>query len=293
LVRSVDGKSGLVTVSIGSDAALKKGHKLDVYRLKPAPMYLGQIEIIDVAATQAVGKPLGKAKDAIQEGDSVSSGLLDRAEEKWGTVKGQITWDDKKPPPGSENVVVNAKNKGLKNVIVWLTDADDAKKALPINPALKAGKDVTLTIQGAGPVRRFEPRVLAVREGQTVVIANGLRAAEKVRWITKDNNPGDSKPLPAGKKIDIDDLKVSRRGIVVVSDLTPSLRAYMWVFDHPYFAVTDADGNFEIKGAPAGKYNIVMWQEEAGWVKGGKRGQTITIPAGKTVEVNEKAKAAE
>jgi hypothetical protein len=65
------------------------------------------------------------------------------------------------------------------------------------------------------------------------------------------------------------------------------------VFDHPYFAVTDADGKFEIKDAPAGKYNVVMWQEGVGWVNGGKAGKTIEIPAGGTVEVNEKVKPEE
>ena len=54
-----------------------------------------------------------------------------------------------------------------------------------------------------------------------------------------------------------------------------------------------SDGKFEIKGAPAGKYNIVIWHEGVGWVNGGKNGKPITIRAGKTVEVNEKAKADE
>lgn len=76
LVKAVDEKSGLVTITIGSDAGLQKGHKLDVYRMKPAPKYLGQVEIVDVTATQAVAKPVGKAKDTIEKGDSVSSGVL-------------------------------------------------------------------------------------------------------------------------------------------------------------------------------------------------------------------------
>jgi hypothetical protein len=75
LVKAVDAKSGLVTITIGSDAGLQKGHKLDVYRLKPTPIYLGQIEIIDVTAARAVAKILGKDRDAIEAGDSVSSGV--------------------------------------------------------------------------------------------------------------------------------------------------------------------------------------------------------------------------
>ena len=43
-----------------------------------------------------------------------------------------------------------------------------------------------------------------------------------------------------------------------------SMKSWMRVFNHPYFAVTDANGNFEIKNAPAGKLNLVSWQESTG-----------------------------
>ena len=75
--------------------------------------------------------------------------------------------------------------------------------------------------------------------------------------------------------------------------LNPGMRAWGRTFDHPYYALTDFDGKFEIKGAPAGKYNLIMWHEGTGWVNGGKTGEAITIPAGKAVEVNAKAKAVE
>jgi hypothetical protein len=75
VIKDVDAKSGLVTITIGSDAGLQKGQKLEVYRLKPAPKYLGQIEIIDTTATRSVGKPVGEMKDPVQKGDSVGSGV--------------------------------------------------------------------------------------------------------------------------------------------------------------------------------------------------------------------------
>ncbi len=57
------------------------------------------------------------------------------------------------------------------------------------------------------------------------------------------------------------------------------MRAWVRVYDHPYHAVTDADGKFELKNAPAGKYNLVIWHEGVGWVNGGKLGKPITIKA--------------
>jgi hypothetical protein len=41
----------------------------------------------------------------------------------------------------------------------------------------------------------------------------------------------------------------------------PWMKAWRMVVDHPYFAVTDAKGDFEIKNAPAGTQKVVVWQE--------------------------------
>jgi hypothetical protein len=39
------------------------------------------------------------------------------------------------------------------------------------------------------------------------------------------------------------------------------MNGYLAGFDHPYFAVTDAEGKFEISGVPPGTYNLVAWHE--------------------------------
>jgi hypothetical protein len=294
LIKSVDEKSGLVSLSIGSDAGLEKGHTLEVYRLKPAPKYLGQVEVVDVTPTQAVARPVGKARDAIQQGDSVSSGLPKPAEEKWGTVKGQVTFEGAVPKRGPEEYVVNAKNKGVKNVFVWLVDESDPKhpKAPPINPALKAGKDVEISIPaGPGP-RRFVPHAFAMRGGQAVIMKNATPVADNVKITGGEDAGGDSCAVAPNTTAKVT-LGASRKPVMVTSNINPGMSAWGRVFDHPYFALTDADGKFEIKGAPAGKYNIIMWHEGHGWVNGGKHGQPVTIPGGKAVEVNAKAKETE
>jgi len=64
------------------------------------------------------------------------------------------------------------------------------------------------------------------------------------------------------------------------------------VFNHPYFAVTNEKGEFEIKNAPAGNFNLVVWQEEAGWVTGDRKGTPVSIKAdgSSNVEIVLKAK---
>ena len=42
------------------------------------------------------------------------------------------------------------------------------------------------------------------------------------------------------------------------------MNAYVGVLDHPYFAVTDKDGKFELKALPPGTYTIEAWHEKLG-----------------------------
>lgn len=72
-VLRIDGVSGLVSLSVGSDHGLKKGQTLEVYRTKPRAEYLGVIQILEVTSTSSVGQrqksdlPLSP----IREGDLV------------------------------------------------------------------------------------------------------------------------------------------------------------------------------------------------------------------------------
>src|SRR5262249_28990836 len=52
--------------------------------------------------------------------------------------------------------------------------------------------------------------------------------------------------------------------------------------DHPWFAVSDADGKFAIEGVPAGNYEFVLWHERAGYLE---RRVPVTIVAGKIAEL--------
>lgn len=78
LIRQAD-PSGLVKITIGSDAGLVKGHTLEVFRLSSVPeqsKYLGTIRIIDVSNTEAVGQPVGRMAAPPEVGDRVASRIL-------------------------------------------------------------------------------------------------------------------------------------------------------------------------------------------------------------------------
>jgi hypothetical protein len=47
-------------------------------------------------------------------------------------------------------------------------------------------------------------------------------------------------------------------------DVHPWMNAYVGVMTHPFFDVTGTDGKFEIKGVPAGTYEVEAWHEKLG-----------------------------
>ena len=67
--------SGLLTLSVGSDDGLLKGHTMEVFRLNPAK-YLGTVRIIQVTPHEAVAQPVSRPLGSIQPGDKVASKIL-------------------------------------------------------------------------------------------------------------------------------------------------------------------------------------------------------------------------
>ena len=66
-------------------------------------------------------------------------------------------------------------------------------------------------------------------------------------------------------------------------DVHPWMFAYVGVLDHPYFAVTDKDGNFKISGLPNGKYTVEAYHPKTHGANPGIP-QEITVDADKKVE---------
>ncbi len=221
---------------------------------------------------------------------------------KWATIKGQIVWEGdvpkqtpikvsvnqdfcaKDPKPLEEDFVINPKNKGVKDVFVWITPTGAAKgapfPAADIHPAL--AKPAKPGVEIDQPCCRFIPHVLAAREGQTMTILNSASIAHNAKWSSSKN--GDINPLlPAGAKFVLPKPLVAETGVISLNcSIHPWMKAHVRVFDHPYYAVTDDDGNFEIKMAPTGKYNLFVQHPTNGWLDGkdGRNGKPKVIEPG-------------
>lgn len=232
------------------------------------------------------------------------------APDGWCHIRGRVVYDGdplpvRKPIPNSngaytENWVVNPTNRGVQNVVVWLAPeptkevwerlrsrGSDRLREFPnfkpeqVYPGLTKPKDRTVLIPER-PIQ-FIPHMVAVRAGTTVVFKNVSTRLEDVQWTSQNN--GQFSPLvpPNGREFEMKDAKAERFPIEIRSSIYPWMRAYVRVFDHPYFAVTSADGEFEIKYAPTGDLRLFVWQESTGYRTGaeGRFGEPIRVPDGR------------
>jgi len=219
----------------------------------------------------------------------------------WGTVKGSVVVEGAVParkavavtkdqdhclkngPLLSEDYVVNPKNKGVRWVMVWLVDAQDPKKPLPIAPSLAKAKSASESMDHLSC--RLEPHVLALREGQALVVKNSAAVTHNVNITGGVVNPNVNYIMPPETTRTVSGWTASTVPVLVTCNIHPWMKAYIRVFKHPYYAITDENGAFEIKDAPAGEYHLVTWQESVGWVQGGKLGTPITIKDGGVTDV--------
>lgn len=222
---------------------------------------------------------------------------------EWGTISGHVVLDAaeipapkpitvtkdpdhclSKGPLFSEELVVNKENKGVRWVFVWLAPLNKEDK-LPIHPSLKEPKQKQVEVDQ--PCCQFVPHALGMRQGQSLLAKNSAPVAHNIHWVGHPlKNAGGNVIVPAGQSHTIEGLQADRFPVKLSCDIHGWMSAYVRVFDHPYFAVTDADGKFEIKLAPAGDYRLVVWSDN-GWGPGGRDGTPIKVKPNGTTDPGE------
>ncbi len=121
---------------------------------------------------------------------------------------------------------------------------------------------------------RFLPHVQAASIGQFLVIKNGDPILHTAHAFFQDGQPHFNIGLFPGK--------VSRKPLVsqgvvkILCEVHPWMISYVVVTEHPYHAVTDFYGEYEIRDVPPGTYRLKVWHENLGTeekevgVKGGE-----------------------
>ena len=124
----------------------------------------------------------------------------------------------------------------------------------------------------------FVPHVLAITTGTTVDFPNSDRIYHNVFSLSKTERfdlgryaVGHSKPW-----------RFDHPGIVrVFCDIHSHMNAFILVFSHPFFAITDADGRYHIDNVPPGTYNVIAWNEGVS-----SEPRPVTVPDGGVAELD-------
>jgi plastocyanin len=208
--------------------------------------------------------------------------------------------------------VVDAKTKGVRDVYVFIRQPAGIHPSLP-KDAASAGaafdaefqkangfprKELTSKLKGgtkANTVKapmlvdqvfcKYVPHAAAIQEGQPLLVLNPEPVAHNIKLTSQSGSNDFNITMPVNSAEQLT-LKAEAGAIAMGCTIHPWMVGSLMVFDHPYFAVTKADGSFEIKNAPAGDNNLVIVVpggvgavDASSGGKGSARGSKITVPA--------------
>ncbi|MBI3492760.1 MAG: carboxypeptidase regulatory-like domain-containing protein [Acidobacteria bacterium] len=124
----------------------------------------------------------------------------------------------------------------------------------------------------------FVPHVLAITTGTTVDFPNSDKFYHNVFSLSK-TRPFDLGRYAAGNSRPV---RFDRPGIVrVFCEIHSHMNAFILVFGHPFFAMTDAEGRYRIENAPPGTYGVIAWNEGTS-----SASKPVTVPDGGVAEMD-------
>lgn len=185
-----------------------------------------------------------------------------------GTIVGEVKYAGDPPAPekipvtkdekvcGSEpklsKALIVGPEKGIQNVVVSLADIQKGK-ALQ-----KPGQNPVLDQKNC----EYHPHAQIFPVGTTLDITNSDDVLHNVKTASTANPPVNIAQPKFKKKIPQAFAKPET--IKVQCDVHGWMRAVLVVTEHPYTALTDAQGSFKIADVPPGKYTLKVWHETLG-----------------------------
>jgi hypothetical protein len=141
----------------------------------------------------------------------------------------------------------------VKDVLIWIESAP-AGDAGVLPPARLAQRGC-----------RYEPKILPVFPGQQIEIINEDPTLHNVELVGEFNI---AMPKPATMLRRVKRTRPGADPVPIRCAVHPWMRAWAFVAPHPYFAVTDEKGEFEITGLPPGTHRLIAWHAKLGRLEG-------------------------
>jgi plastocyanin len=110
----------------------------------------------------------------------------------------------------------------------------------------------------------FQPHIVAIQQGTTVEFLNSDNVAHNVFWTGISGNKKLGHNLGTWPKGEKKAFKFDNPGVAaLLCNVHPEMAAYVVISPTPYFAESDAAGNYKISGVPDGSYTVTAWREGA------------------------------
>jgi len=123
----------------------------------------------------------------------------------------------------------------------------------------------------------FMPHVLAILRGTTVDFLNSDNVRHNVFTLDGEAYNLGSWPQGETRPFTFQRIGVYRQ----LCQVHPEMQGFILVLANPFFAISDADGNFRIADIPPGTYSLRVWSERLPATT-----QQVTVTAGGDVEVH-------
>ncbi len=190
--------------------------------------------------------------------------------------------------------LVIGKRNGVRNAVVSLVNVEQGKRVETKKYLIDQRKC------------EYDPHILLMPSGSELQIVNNDATLHNVHAYANEQTLKTvfniAQPIKGFRfTVKSDQLKTPGKYSLTCDAGHPWMSGYIVVMDHPYYAVTDADGNFVLSNIPPGTYKVKMWHEgvnvsrsemESGKVKAYyfeppyEETQEVTIGPETTVNIN-------